>query len=296
MNGLSPGDLLERAAELRRAGQPFVLATVVRSLRPASAKPGDRALLYEDHRTVGWVGGGCVHTSIQREAARALADGAPRLVRLSPDDQPEAGIVSYLMTCHSGGTLEIYLEPVLPAPELVVLGDSPVAEALVALGEPLGFRILSSLEAIATPDAWVVAAAMSSDEDHPVVRAALERGVAYVAMVASRRRTQAFVDELRAEGFTEEVLARLKAPAGLDIGAATGPEIALSILAEIVQRRRARPAPSTTSAAPQVAIDPICGMEVEVTTAKWTAERDGQTYYFCASGCRRAFAIGSAAI
>src|SRR5438105_3240824 len=296
MNGLSPGDLLERAAELRRAGQPFVLATVVRSLRPASAKPGDRALLSKDHPTVGWVGGGCVHTSIQREAARPLADGAPRLVRLSSDDLPEEGIVSYLMTCHSGGTLEIYLEPVLPAPELVVLGDSPVAEALVALGGPLGFRILSSLEAIATPDAWVVAAAMSSDEDHPVVRAALERGVAYVAMVASRRRTQAFVDELRAEGFTEEILARLKAPAGLDIGAATGPEIALSILAEIVQKRRARPAPSTTSAAPQVAIDPICGMEVEVMTAKWTAERNGQTYYFCASGCRRAFASGSAAI
>jgi xanthine dehydrogenase accessory factor len=266
-----------------------VLATVVRSLRPASAKPGDRALLFADRRTVGWVGGGCVHTSIEREAARALADGAPRLVRLSPAADPEDGIISYPMTCHSGGTLEIYLEPVLPAPELVVLGDSPVAEALVALGGPLGFRIHSSLEAIATQDAWVVAAGMSSDEDHPVVRAALERGVAYVAMVASRRRTEAFVDELRSEGVSDEVLARLKAPAGLDIGAATGPEIALSILAEIVQRRRSRPAPDVPANEPEVAIDPICGMEVEIATAKWTAERDGQTYYFCAPGCRRAF-------
>ena len=298
MNGPSPGDLLERAAELRREGQPYVLATVVRSVRPASAKPGDRALLFADRRTIGWVGGGCVHTSIEREAARALADGSPRLVRLSPEAQPEDGIVSYPMTCHSGGTLDIYLEPVLPAPELVVLGDSPVAEALAVLAAPLGFRILSALEAISTQDAWVVAAGMSSGEDHPIVRAALERGAAYVAMVASPRRTAAFVDELRAEGVAEEVLGRLKAPAGLDIGAATGPEIALSILAEIVQRRRARPVASVVAQESDVAaaIDPICGMEVDIATARWTAERDGQTYYFCAPGCRRTFVLGSAAI
>jgi len=298
VNGPSPGDLLERAAELRREGQPYVLATVVRSVRPASAKPGDRALLFADRRTIGWVGGGCVHTSIEREAARALADGSPRLVRLSPEAQPEDGIVSYPMTCHSGGTLDIYLEPVLPAPELVVLGDSPVAEALAVLAAPLGFRILSALEAISTQDAWVVAAGMSSGEDHPIVRAALERGAAYVAMVASPRRTAAFVDELRAEGVAEEVLGRLKAPAGLDIGAATGPEIALSILAEIVQRRRARPVASVVAQESDVAaaIDPICGMEVDIATARWTAERDGQTYYFCAPGCRRTFVLGSAAI
>jgi xanthine dehydrogenase accessory factor len=127
VNGFSPGDLLERAAELRRQGRPFVLATVVRSVRPASARPGDRALLLGEGRPTGWVGGGCVHTSIEREAARALADGTPRLVRLSPSPVQEDGIVSYPMTCHSGGTLDIYLEPVLPAPELVILGESPVA-------------------------------------------------------------------------------------------------------------------------------------------------------------------------
>jgi xanthine dehydrogenase accessory factor len=296
VNGPSPGDLLERAAELRRDGQPFVLATVVRSLRPASAKPGDRAILFADRRTVGWVGGGCVHTSIEHEAAKALADGAPRLVRLSPEAITEDGVVSYPMTCHSGGTLDIYLEPVLPAPELVVLGESPVAEALVALGAPLGFRIHASLESIATSDAWVVAAAMSSDLDHPAVRAALEHGVGYVAMVASRRRTEAFVAELRNEGVSEEVLARLKAPAGLDIGAATGPEIALSILAEIVQGRRSRPFVEAESLASEMSIDPICGMKVDIASAKWTAERDGQTYYFCAPGCRRAFVTSSAAI
>lgn len=287
MNGPSPGDLLEQAAELRRQGRPFVLATVVRSVRPASARPGDRALLLGEGRPIGWVGGGCVHTSIEREAARALADGTPRLVRLSPAPAQEEGIVSYPMTCHSGGTLEIYLEPVLPAPELVILGESPVADALAALAAPLGYRVRTSLEDITTTDAWVVAAAMSSDEDHPTVRAALERGVQYVAMVASRRRAEALLDELRADGMAEDTIERLKAPAGLDIGAATGPEIALSIMAEIVQRRRSRrPA---ARAAPRTATDPICGMQVDIASAKWTTERDGQMYYFCAPGCRKAF-------
>jgi xanthine dehydrogenase accessory factor len=292
MNGPAPGDLLEQAAALRREGRPFVLATVVRSLRPASAKAGDRALLLGDRPPVGWVGGGCVHTAIQREAAQALTDGQPRLVRLSPDVHQEDGVVSYPMTCHSGGTLEIYLEPVLPAPELVVLGESPVASTLAALAGPLGFRVLTTLDASTTADAWVVAAAMSSDQDHPAVRAALDRGVAYVAMVASRRRTAALIDELRAEGVADEVIGRLKAPAGLDIGAATGPEIALSILAEIVQRRRARLAAGASAGLapePRVATDPICGMDVDIATARWTAERDGEAFYFCAPGCRRTF-------
>jgi xanthine dehydrogenase accessory factor len=292
VNGFSPGDLLERAAELRRQGRPFVLATVVRSVRPASARPGDRALLLGEGRPTGWVGGGCVHTSIEREAARALADGTPRLVRLSPSPVQEDGIVSYPMTCHSGGTLDIYLEPVLPAPELVILGESPVAEALAALAAPLGYRVHASLDAISTADAWVVAAAMSSDEDHPTVRAALERGVPYVAMVASRRRAEALIEELRADGVAEDAIARLKAPAGLDIGAATGPEIALSVLAEIVQRRRSRrPVPVEVRT---TATDPICGMQVDIASAKWTAERDGQTYYFCAPGCRKAFLASGA--
>jgi xanthine dehydrogenase accessory factor len=286
--------LLERAATLRRDGTPFVMATVVRSVRPASAKPGDRALLYADRR-VGWVGGGCVHASIEREARNALRDGAPRLVRLSPTPSEDEGVIGYPMTCHSGGTLEIYLEPVLPAPQLVVLGESPVADALVALAPPLGFTVVGVLEEARSEDAWVVAAAMSSDEDHPSGRAALERGLPYVAMVASRRRTSAFVDELRSSGMSEEVVGRLKAPAGLDIGAATGAEIALSILAEIVQLRRSLPRVRSAPPVRETAIDPVCGMEVDKANARWTTERDGETFYFCAPGCRNAFTGRSAA-
>jgi xanthine dehydrogenase accessory factor len=283
------GDMLERAAELRRLGQPFVLATVVRSVKPASARSGDRALIMAEQATLGWVGGGCVHSTIEREAMLALADGGPRLVRLSPRQQDEDGIISYPMTCHSGGTLDIYLEPVLPAPELVVLGESPVAQALATLAGPLGFRVLDSLESISNKrDAWVVAAGMSSSEEQPLVRAALELDVVYVAMVASRRGAEAVLADLRADGIGEEALGRLKAPAGLDIGAATGPEIALSILAEIVQRRRAERTPVAVEQR-AVAIDPVCGMEVDIAGARWTFERDGETSYFCAPGCRKAF-------
>jgi len=282
--------LLERAAALRKQGVPFVLATVVHSVKPASARPGDRALLTSDGASQGWVGGGCVHASVEREAHLALADGAPRLVRLSPEARPEDGIVSYPMMCHSGGTLEIYLEPVLPAPALVALGESPVTEALSVMAPPLGFRFLRSLEAGPSTDTWVVAAGMSSGEDHPLVREALASGVPYVAMVSSRKRANGLLDELRAEGVTEDTLARLKAPAGLDIGAANAAEIALSILAEIVQLRRARiPEPAAAPAPRETAVDPVCGMEVVVATARWTADRDGQTFYFCAAGCRKAF-------
>jgi xanthine dehydrogenase accessory factor len=286
---VSPSDLIERAAALRRAGTPFVLATVVRSVKPASARPGDRALLTQDGAMHGWAGGGCVHTTLQREAACAFADGQPRLVRLSPTPLPEDGIIAYPMTCHSGGTLDIFLEAVLPLPLLIVLGESPVAAALGQLGPTLGFDTATSLpNAVATDDAWVVAAGMTSGEDHPLVREALLTGAPYVAMVSSRRRADAFLAELRGEGLAEETLERLKAPAGLDIGATTPAEIALSILAEIVQRRRAR-VNVVQPVHSQLAIDPICEMEVDIATARWTAERDGHTYYFCAPGCRKAF-------
>jgi xanthine dehydrogenase accessory factor len=283
---LTPGELLERAADWRRAGRPFVLATVIRSVRPASARPGDRALLNTDGDILGWVGGGCVHSAIQREASKALTDGAPRLVRLAPEVVEEDGIVSYPMTCHSGGTLEIYLEPVLPAPELVLLGDSAVTEALTTLAQPLGFRVIQALDAATSADAWVVAAGMSSGDDHPLVREALLRNVQYVAMVSSRRRAESLIQELDAEGVPHD---QLKAPAGLDIGAANPAEIALSILAEIVQRRRSRPILAEPAAPRATAIDPICGMQVDIATARWTADSDGQTYYFCAPGCRKVF-------
>ncbi len=289
-------DPLERAAQLRRAGTRFALASVVRSVRPASARPGDRAIVLEDGSLEGWIGGSCAKPVVQREALRALAEGRPRLVRLSPDQaewgRQEEGVASYPMTCHSGGTLEIYVEPFVPAPRLVVLGDSPVAAALATLGEPLGFTVETELPGAPVPgsDTWVVVAAMGSD-DELVVGRALESGARYVGLVASARRAETIRDVLRDRGMSAEVVGRLKAPAGLDIGAKGGPEIALSILAEVVQLRRSA-APVEEPAIPSeglTAIDPVCDMEVEVASARWTSEYQGRTVFFCAPGCKRRF-------
>jgi xanthine dehydrogenase accessory factor len=318
-----PPDLFDRAAELRRAGRSFALATVVRCVRPASARPGDRALVTGDGALEGWVGGSCAQATIRREGLRALAEGRPRLVRLTPEaaaaePRDEEGVVTYPMTCHSGGVLEVYVEPFVPAPELVVLGESPVGRALAELAPPLGFRVTLLGESEPPPgqpeapgrpevppdrpemppgqpeaplalerpaDAWVVVATMG-DHDEPAVARALASGAAYVALVASPKRAAHLVEELRAGGADPEALRRVKAPAGLDLGAVTAPEIALSILAEIVQRRRSAPPPAV---AETTARDPICGMEVEVATARWTLQRDGATLYFCSPGCREAY-------
>ncbi|HEY3109871.1 MAG TPA: XdhC family protein [Chloroflexota bacterium] len=309
----APADLMDRVAELRRRGAVFALATVVRCRRPISARPGDRAIVLEDGSFEGWVGGACAQPTTRREALRAIGEGTPRLVRLIPGLEPseDDGVVSYPMTCHSGGELEIYVEPFAPPPLLVALGDSPTTRALTALAPQLGFAVATDPEPgrpieLARPaDSWIVIATMG-DRDEQAAEAALATEAAYVAMVASRRRAATVLDYLRERGLGADRLARLKAPAGLDIGAETGPEVALSILAEIVQRRRARARlaaapPSEVRAAavpgpvgpgnptPPAARDPVCGMDVEVATARWTSEHEGRTIYFCAAGCKRRF-------
>jgi xanthine dehydrogenase accessory factor len=297
-------DVFEHVVALKRERVPFALATVVRSRKPASGRPGDRAVVLADGSMRGWVGGSCAQPTIRREALRALADGKPRLVRLSPDAlevttggeaQAEEGVIAYTMTCHSGGSLEIYVEPFAPPSRLAVVGDSPIAQSLLALGPLLGFDTVgysdADLEAPAVSDTWLAIASMG-DGDELAAEAALRSGVGYVALVASRRRAASVLEYLRQRGLDAEAISRLKAPAGLDIGATAPAEIALSILAEIVAERHKRrePVPEVENAlTTTTSIDPVCDMEVDVTTARWTTEFEGQTVYFCAPGCKRTF-------
>jgi xanthine dehydrogenase accessory factor len=304
----SSDDLFERVVTLQRERVSFALATVVRSRKPASGRPGDRALVLADGTMQGWVGGSCAQPTIRREALRALADGKPRLVRLSPDvvegsqAQDDEGLVAYTMTCHSGGSLEVYVEPFAPPSTLLVIGDSPVARSLLAFGPLLGFDTVGQSDQelidVAAPDSWVVIASMG-DGDELAAEAALRSGVGYVALVASRRRAAGVLDYLRDRGLDADLVGRLKAPAGLDIGATAPAEIALSILAEIISERRKRresgpaipaePVSADIQAAVSTSIDPVCGMEVDVATARWTTDFEGQTIRFCAPGCKRSF-------
>ncbi|MGZ3632362.1 MAG: XdhC family protein [Candidatus Limnocylindrales bacterium] len=265
-------DLLERAVALSGAGQPFAMATVVAIQRPTSARPGARGLVHPDGSIEGWVGGSCAQPVVIREALRSLHDGEPRLIRLSRsggEGRRGDGIVEYVMTCHSGGTLEIFVEPHLPPAELWVIGVTPIAQALVRLGAAAGYRV-SAIDPVAEPESFpdaavivreadlgaleavmppLVVVASQGGWDEEALQAALGRDVAYVGLVASPTRAAAVRQYLRDEGLPEERLAALRAPAGLDLGAETPAEVATSILAELVQVRRGR-APFVASPGP----------------------------------------------
>ncbi len=308
-------DYLARAHTLQESGQPFALATVVRAERPTSAKAGAKAIVTADGALTGWVGGSCAQPTVIREALKALQDGQPRLMRLCPPEKlgrgAQDGVVEFALTCISGGTLEVYIEPHLPRPQLVVIGHLPIAEALTALGKGLQYTVtvmgldatqerfpqadlvldrldFSQLRARVTAQTYVVVAT-HGNYDEEALEWALNTEAAYVALVASPKRAEAVLQYLRETGVAEERLARLKCPAGLNIGASTPEEIALSILAEIVQLRRNLPSPITHSQPPAEAIDPVCGMTVEIATARYVASHNGQSYYFCSAGCKHSF-------
>ena len=297
--------ILERAAELQRRGEPFVLATVVRCEAPTSAKPGAKALVRQDGTVEGWVGGACAEPVVVREAFHALRDGRPRLVGLYGEGgrTPERseGILDYAMTCHSGCTLEIYVEPYLPFPLLVLVGHGPVVDTLATLGQAAGYSIVplrddaawSGLDGLELGRRASVVVATHADSDEDALERVLRTEAGYVSLVASRRRAASVVERLRQRGVPSERLGRFKAPAGLDLGAVTPAEIAVSILAEIIQHHRgdklADVAPLTAPAEPTEALDPICGMTVEIATARYHSPAEGRTTYFCCLHCKETF-------
>ena len=286
-------DLLTLAAKLSARDESFALVTVVRREPPSSARVGDAALVTASGEYHGWAGGGCTREAVLRESLRAIADGEPRLLSLSPSGNagaPRPGMRLLPMACESGGTVEIYVEPVLPAPRLVLFGATPAVEALARIGEAMGYRVERSPDAPAK-GAHVLIATMG-DEDLEILQKVLASDPAYVGVVASRKRFEHVRQTLAACGLPAAALDRVFAPAGLDLGARTPEEIALSVMAQIVQQRRAQPSiqPSTGSSKDvKEAIDPICGMSVVVATARHSAEVGGKTYYFCCAGCRSKF-------
>jgi xanthine dehydrogenase accessory factor len=290
-----PAHLSRRADELRAARTPFVVATVVRAQRPTSVHSGDAALIRGDGTIEGFVGGACAEQSVRLHALRALETGEGVLLRILPgdDDAPAAeGAITVQNPCLSGGSLEIFLEPVLAAPRLVVLGETPIAEAVARLGSDLDLEVASGADAApAEGDLALVVAAHGRDE-LPALRHALGARIPYVGLVASRVRGEAVKAELRAEGVDEERVAALETPAGIDIGARTPEEVALSILAQVVAvRRRDAQAVAVRVVAPveASAVDPVCGMAVAAVPGTPHVEHEGRTVYFCCDGCRAAF-------
>ena len=281
-----PAERLDRAAVLVEAGRlaaegrQFVLATVVSVRRPASARRGDRALVTPDGRLAGWVGGACSEPAVIREALRALAEGSPRLLRICPPgaSDGEEGVVVAESACASEGTVEVLIEPQVPVPVVAVVGDSPAAETLRRLTEAVGWRVTADPGAGA--DAVVVATMGRGDRE--VLDAALATPAGYVGLVASAKRASVELRALRERGLDEATLARVRSPAGLDLGPLTQSEIAVAVLAEIVAWRHDRP--PLESALPE-AVDPVCGMTVAVGPETPSAEHAGTAYWFCCPGC-----------
>ncbi len=339
--------VLEQAGELARSGEPFALATVVWRQGPSSSQQGSRAIITASGQLHGWIGGACAEPSVIREAQQVISTGTARLLLLgSPEQFPATaqadGLVPEGMTvvpiaCQSEGALQVYIEPVLAVPHLVVIGRSPMAQTLVSLAETLGWRAdlvdgPDFTAADAGPSSMVVVATQGHDDEALIERAAAAQP-AYLGLVGSRRRGAAVLGYLADRGVPKDQLDLVHVPAGLDLGSITHAEIAVAILAELVQLRASGAIPRSpatgqptdaviggTEAAGRTghadtaghdhfaptsaagthpmggeATDAVCGMTVPVTSLAVTADYEHSTYYFCGAGCRRAFVQDPAA-
>ena len=324
MHGLG---VLEEASELTRRGQPFALATVVWRQGPSSGQQGARAIITESGDLHGWIGGACAEPVVIREAREVIAEGVPRLLLLGAPEQfggraeamPE-GMTLVPISCQSEGALEVYIEPVLPAPHLVVVGRSPMARTLADLAQALGWRAAlrdaAEFAAADADEASMVVVATQGHGDEEAVEQAVAARPAYLGLVGSAKRGAAVLGYLADRGVPQHQLDRVRVPAGLDLGHTTHREIAVAILAELVQLRASgklrvgggtgsgtlageeRRAEGVSSPSQELAggsggspprdgRDPVCGMTVTPGPAAFPLEHDGVTYYFCSAGCRQ---------
>ena len=294
--------VMERALELTRSGEPFALATVVWRKAPSSGQHGSRAIVTASGELHGWIGGACAEPVIIREAQKAIEEGSPRLVWLGQADEFEGmhvpnGVYTVPMSCQSEGALQIYIEPASTAPHLVIVGRSPMAITLSQMATLLDWRVdlidgREFTQSSATGRSVVVVATQGhGDED--VIETVLAINPAYVGVVASARRGEALRGYLSDRGFDRSVIDRIRVPVGLDLGHTTHREVAVAVLAELVQRRAAGEFPSaglvTSVARPTEVLDVVCGMTVPADDDHYPFQHEDSTYWFCCPGCRYSF-------
>jgi len=306
--------VLERAGELTRRGEAFALATVVWRQGPSSGQQGSRAIITATGELHGWIGGACAEPAVIREARQVITEGSPRLLLLgSPEQVPSTGQPDVMtrsgqsvpegvsvvpIACQSEGALEVYIEPVLPTPHLVIVGRSPMAHTLADLARALGWRAAlidgPDFSAADADERSMVVVATQGHGDEEAVTEAVAARPAYLGMVGSRKRGAAVLGYLADRGVPADQLARVRVPVGLDLGKTTHQEIAVAILAELVQLRAAGAlggGKATGSAAARTAsaVDPVCGMTVTADASGRPLEHEGVTYWFCGAGCRSVF-------
>jgi xanthine dehydrogenase accessory factor len=310
-------ELLELAADLHRRHRPFVIATVVWALGPSSGKQGSTAIIEADHTVHGWIGGACAEPAVLREARRVINDGEARLMYLGPADELDGsardGVTTVPIACSSEGAMEVFMEPVLPRPHVVIVGRSPsvrtLARLLVAMewratvvddgGDGSGFgpevEVVTSLDeigGIGIADTTAVVVATQGHYDEPALEAALATPAPYIGLVASAKRAANMIGYLRDRGHGDGTLRRIHTPAGLDLGHIEHREIAVAVLAQLVAIRASGGiggAAATTVASPKTAVDPVCGMTVEMEGARFVSAHQGATFSFCCPACKKVF-------
>jgi xanthine dehydrogenase accessory factor len=295
--------VVEQAREFVERGEAFALATVVWRQGPSSGQQGSRAIVTSTGHLYGWIGGACAEPVVIREARQAIVDGEPRLLLLGTPEQfggaiPE-GMTVVPISCSSEGAMQVYVEPVLSSPHLMIVGRSPMAHTLSELARVLGWHCElidgADFAAADVDERAVVVVATQGHGDEEAVERAVTAGPAYVGLLASRRRGESVLGYLADRGVPQDLLDRVRVPVGLDLGHTSHREIAVAVLAELVQLRATgalTPGVSGEPAAaaePAQAVDPVCSMTVPADETSRPFEHEGVTYYFCGVGCRSAF-------
>lgn len=312
---------IELITELKKKSEPFAMALVVNREAPSSGKAGDRAIIRQNGQLIGWIGGGCVKGIVLKEAADAIQTGKPRLVRIGKNinqSQKHRNVMEYKMTCQSEGTVEIFIEAVLPQPHLVVIGKTEIANALTKLGHAAGFRITGvakeaglktfhkvdelitqiDLSNVKTGPLSFIVVATQGEDDEKAMMTAVGKQAAYLGFVASRKKSLSIIQYLRDAGVEEALIGKINSPAGLDINAKQPDEVAISILAEIIQVKNglsvlvSQDIPSGDGqpvTAPDYYINPVCGVPVDKNNPRHVIEYKGESVYFCCDGCKVKF-------
>lgn len=311
-------ELLKELELLKQKNETAALAQVVRREAPSSGKPGDRAIITKNGEVKGWIGGGCTKGIIIKEGLEAIKQNSPRLVKIQPDmDTPEQnGVVNYKMTCMSGGSVEVYVEPIMPQTTIKIFGRSHIAKALCDIGKAAGFQIdvitnfnesdvfdnadslttLDEYELKDLPNDYVVVCTQGEDDAKHLLTA-IKSNPKYIAFVASRRKANGIFMGLKSEGIGHDDLIKIKTPAGLDINAKTPQEVAISILAQIIENKRSEEGNSEDDKFKnleleindELYINPVCKIPVQKNSAKHILEYKGEKVYFCCDGCKESF-------
>lgn len=309
-------DFIDVINSLKHTSEPYATAVIVRRQKPSSGKPGDQAVITPDGKIHGWIGGGCTRGIVLKEALLAMQERKPRFVSICQEKRTStfSNTKIYSMTCQSGGEVELYIEPVLPKPQIVIYGNSHIGMALAKIAKTMDYRVdavqskvdesvyptadnifgIDSFEAQIQHEGSFVIVCTQGEGDLEALHSALQLNNQYLAFVSSKIKAQSIFTELRLKGVSFDQLKTIKTPAGIDLNAKLPEEVAISILAEIIKQFREESTDKTKSGSlgmpnDEFYMNPVCNIPIQKSTAKYVLNYKEEKVYFCCDGCKVSF-------